>query len=439
MDTFNFSGGIHPPELKNQTKDLSIKEFPVPEKVVIPLSQHTGAPAIPIVQKGDIVVAGQKIGESQGKISANVHSSISGEVVDILPYNHPVVNKPVPAIIVKSDGKNFQIEIKKTYWDYYRYSPQDIIKVIQEAGIVGLGGAAFPTHVKLSPPKEKEIDTLLLNGCECEPCLTCDDRLMQENPKEIIEGMKIIMFILNIHKGIVVIEDNKKNAIEAINKIVFLEPNISVKIVKTKYPQGAEKQLIKTVLNREVPSGGLPFDVGVIVQNVGTSYAIYQAVVKGLPLTSRVITVAGDFISNPGNYRVPIGTLASDILSYCGYKPEEKPHKIIFGGPMMGISQGILDVPILKGTSGIIVQESKNIQFFSEYDNCIHCGKCVDVCPMELMPNFLSYYAEHMLWEKCKEFFPNDCIECGCCAYECPAKRPIVQHIKLAKFYLSKK
>ncbi len=435
-NTYTFTGGIHPPDSKKQTKDLSIKEFPVPEKVVIPLSQHTGKPAIPVVKTGDKVLIGQKIGESQGKISAPVHSSVSGEVIDIKQCNHPVIKDPVLSVIIKSDGKNKPIEVKKTHWDYYRYSPQDLIKVIEEAGIVGLGGAGFPTHVKLSPPKE--VNTLILNGCECEPYLTCDDRLMQEHPKEIIEGMKIIMFILNVHKGVIVIEDNKKEAIKEMNKVAFVEPNISVQTVKTKYPQGAEKQLIKSVLNRTVPPGKLPFDVGVVVQNVATTYAIYQAVVQGLSLTHRVLTITGDFIKNPGNYRVPIGTLVSEILKNCGYEPEEKKHKIILGGPMMGIAQGVLDVPVIKGTSGILVQGLKNISHFSTYSACLHCVKCIDVCPMNLMPNFLSYYAEHMLWEKCKEYSPSDCIECGCCAYECPAKRPIVQQIKLAKFNLSK-
>ena len=429
LGKLTFNGGLHLKEQKHRTENKSIRELSLPRRVVIPLSQHTGRPSVPIVSKGDTVLCGQKIGNSEGKISAVIHSSISGKVVDICLWNHPIIKEPVTSIVIESDGLDSHIESQKKYADYYRYSADELRDVIKEAGIVGMGGAAFPTHVKLSPPTE--VDTILLNGCECEPFLTCDDKLMQEYPKDIIEGLKIMMYVLDIYSAVVVIEDNKKKAIESISKIIFNEPNIRLEVIKTKYPQGAEKQLIKAVLRRTVPSGKLPFDVGVLVQNVGTSLAICNAVKNAKPLTSRVVTVTGDCIEEPGNYLVRIGTLLSDLLEECGYVPNNK-HKVILGGPAMGIAQGDLNVPVIKGTSGILVVPLRN-QTYSEFYSCIRCGKCIDVCPMELMPNMISISVESELWEQAAVFSPSDCIECGCCAYECVAKRPLVQHIKLAK------
>ncbi|MFH2071174.1 MAG: electron transport complex subunit RsxC [Elusimicrobiota bacterium] len=427
-----FGGGIYPPHYKELTHSLPIKEAGLPQRVVLPLSQHAGAPAIAVVRKGDYVRTGQVIGEPQGRISAYLHSSVSGRVVDIVPRPHPVINRPVLSVIIESDGKDAREEQVKTHWDYFRYSPGDIRKVIETAGVVGMGGAAFPTHVKLAPPSE--IDTLILNGCECEPYITSDDRLMQEYSKEIVEGMKLFMFILNVHKGLIVIEDNKEEAIDIINKIVFNEPNISVVRVKTHYPQGSEKQLIKAVLNRTVPSGKLPFHVGVVVQNVATSYAVHQAVVRANPLISRVVSVTASEsirrrLHRPGNYLVRIGMTLSDLLAQCEYE-SQPDDRVVCGGPMMGVSQYTLSVPVIKGTSGVVLLEG--IPYYEHYP-CIKCGRCVSVCPMGLMPNMLSVYAEAELWQKAKEFYPQDCTECGCCSYVCPAKRPIVQHIKLAK------
>ncbi|MDI6641755.1 MAG: RnfABCDGE type electron transport complex subunit C, partial [Elusimicrobiota bacterium] len=283
-----------------------------------------------------------------------------------------------------------------------------------------------------SPPKK--IDTVLLNGCECEPFLTCDEKLMQEHPQEIINGLKIIMYILSVYNAYVVIEDNKPEAIKAMSKVAFKEPNISVKVVKTKYPEGAEKQLIKAVLGRIIPSGKLPFEVGVVVHNVATSYAIYQAVIEGIPLVKRVVTVTGDSIKFKGNYNVRLGTLVSDLLAECGYIPGPR-QKVIHGGPIMGIAQYSLDVPIIKGTSGIVVIDNID-SLADEHQSCVRCGRCIDACPMDLLPNFISIYAENNQFEKAKEYFPLDCIECGCCAYVCIAKRPLVQHIKLAKIQI---
>jgi len=425
-----FSGGIH---LNNYykyfTENLPIKNLRLPSKVVIPLSQHTGKPARPIVNIGDYVLTGQKIGESDGEISVPVHSSVSGKVTDICLWDHPVINQKVLSIIIESDGLDKSIEPEKKYSDYTKFSADELRSVIKESGIVGLGGAGFPTHVKLNPPKK--VDTVIINGCECEPYLTCDDRLLQEYYSDIIEGAKIIMYILNINNCKIVIEDNKQSAIKKIQNIISNEQNIELKIVKTKYPQGAEKQLIKTVLNRTVPSGKLPFDVGVIVQNVATCFAINNAIKKGIPLIERVVTVTGEYIDNPGNYLMRIGTLASELLDKCGYKPGEKKHKLIFGGPMMGIAQSSTEIPIIKSTSGLLVLTVDKTQY--NFYSCIRCGKCISACPIKLMPNMISIYAENEFWEKTKLYYPQDCIECGCCAYVCPAKRPLVHQIKLAK------
>lgn len=384
-----FYGGVYPPEYKELIKDKHIQKVGIPNKVVIPLSQHTGSLAKPVVTKGDYVKYGQKIGELTGKISSNIHSSISGRVIDICSWPHPVINQSVVSVVIESDGLDTKIEIKKTYADYFRYPVNELLNIIKESGIVGLGGAAFPTYVKLSPPKE--IDIVILNGCECEPYLSCDDALMQEYPKEIVEGLKIIMYILDVSKGIIVIEDNKPESIGLLKKAIYNEPNIEIIVVKTKYPQGAEKQLIKSVLNREVLSGGLPFDVGVIVHNIGTSYAIYQAIKTGFPLVTRVVTISGQYIQQPGNYEIRIGTLVKDVLKETGYNPQG-PHKLVFGGPMMGIAQTNLEVPVIKGTSGILVLPVEDTE--SEYFPCVRCCKCIDSCPMKLMPNMISIYSE---------------------------------------------
>lgn len=425
----SFTGGIHLPDYcKDAAASCSIKGLPLPKRVVLPMSQHAGAPATPIVKKGDYVLRGQKVGESGGNVSVPVHASISGAVVDISPYNHPVANQPITAVTIESDGQDKSAEPGKTCPDYQRHSPEELRAAIKEAGIVGLGGAAFPAHVKLAPPKK--IDTAIANGCECEPYLTCDDRLLQEHMQEIVDGLKIVMYIVGCPAGIIAVEDNKPAAIESIKKIIRNEPSLELRVLKTQYPQGAEKQLIKTVLNRTVPSGKLPFDVGVIVHNVGTCRTIYNAVVKGLPLTNRSITVTGDDISRPGNYDVRLGTLLSDILNECGYTPADG-QKIILGGPMMGIAQAALDVPVIKGTSSILVLRETERDF--TFSPCIRCGKCIDACPMNLMPNMLSIYAENEFWDKAGTYSPKDCIECGCCAYVCVARRPLVQHIKLVK------
>lgn len=429
----NFPGGIHPKENKI-TKHYRIGTLQTPQFLYLHLSQHTGKPAIPTVKVGDVVLRGQKIAQPDGLISAYIHSPVSGKIVDIKDVLHPVLCKKTPAIVIESDGHNKTVEFNTKYKEYFRFSTEELVNHIKESGIVGLGGAMFPSYVKLSPPKDKVIDYVIANGCECEPYLTCDDRIMQENALEIVEGIRIVMHILNALKGIIVIEDNKKEAYQKLKEKVATVPNIEIKVVKTKYPQGAEKQLIKKVLGKEVPSGGLPMDVGVVVHNVGTLVAIYNAVIKGIPLIERVITISGD-IERKGNFLVPIGMMVKDIVKTLNINLNNV-QKMIFGGPMMGIAQESLETPIIKGTSGILFFENSKVR--QEYNQCIRCGKCVVVCPMKLMPNFLSLYIEHKKWDKVQLYSPFDCIECGCCSYICVSKRPIVAQIKYAKSVIKK-
>lgn len=438
LKTYTFPrGGVHPDE-KKLTAGLQITDAPLPQKVVLPLVQHLGCAARPIVRPGDLVKTGQKIAEPGGAVSASVHASISGKVSAIVDFSHPTIqDKKVQSIVIESDGKDEMAEFRPLFSDYVRHSPDELRGAITEAGIVGLGGACFPTQIKLKPPKEKYIDYLIINGCECEPYLTCDDALMREKAREIVEGAKIIAYITEAYQTIIAIEKNKPEAIEIFKKIAFNEPNVSVAPVAVKYPQGAEKQLIKAVTGRGVPSGGLPFEVGVIVQNVATAYAVFEAIKNGIPLYQRVVTLSGDAVKNPGNYRVRLGMLFSDLIKNSGGTTVgDSIKKIIAGGPMMGFAQSDAEVPVVKGTSGILLMSSSRD---GNYQPCIRCARCVAVCPMNLMPNFLSIYAEKELYDETADYYANDCIECGCCAYVCPSHRPIVSHIKLSKAYLCSK
>ncbi len=402
--------------------------------VVVPLLQHTGAICDPLVQKGDKVKKGRKIGESKSLITAPVHASISGTVADIKPYPHPLGNK-VLSIIIESDGLDQWADDIKRDDNFFRLLPQEVRDKLRDKGLVGLGGAAFPTSVKLTPPADKLIDVIIINGCECEPYLTCDHRLMLDNPRGIIEGLKIIMKLLDVGKGIIAIEDNKTDAIKLLSAAVKMEPNIDVATVRTKYPQGAEKQLIKALLKKEVPSGKLPFEVGVVVDNVGTSAAIYEALRENRPLIERIITVTGSGIKEPQNIKVRIGTLFTDVIEFCGGLQGDIA-KVIMGGPMMGIAQYSLDVPVIKGTSGILVlttQEAKVVQA----GPCIRCSKCIEACPMNLTPYLYGLYGRRQEYEAMAKQDVADCIECGVCAYGCPAKIPLVQYAKWAKIEIA--
>ncbi|MBU0566811.1 electron transport complex subunit RsxC [bacterium] len=437
MKTLTFPGGIHPPKNKNLIKEAKIQEMPLPAKVILPLGQHIGAPAVSCVAKNDEVKTGQVIAEAGGFVSAPVHAAISGKVVDIKEMPHPVFGKG-KAIIIESDEKDEWVELEGVE-DWTSLSNDEIKEKVKNAGLVGLGGATFPTHVKLSPPAEKPIDTVILNGAECEPYLRADDQLMIEEGEGIITGLKIVMKVLGARIGYIGIEDDKKVAIVNLKKILKSGKETDIKVValEAKYPQGAEKHLIKVILNKEVPSGGLPMDVGVVVQNVGTALAITQAVTLGRPLIDRIVTVTGDGVNNPKNLRVRLGTPFADIINEAGGL-RGTLGKIIMGGPMMGMAQYTTEVPVIKGTSGILVLSRAQVQS-QESAPCLSCGKCVFNCPMNLMPSIIGLLVENEKFLEAKEMNLLDCIECGCCSYVCPAKRPLVHLFKYGKAELAKK
>ncbi|MBW2974819.1 electron transport complex subunit RsxC [Candidatus Woesearchaeota archaeon] len=423
--------GIHPKYYKITRKDKT-EVAPMPKKVILPLQQHTGAPCQELVKAGDEVKVGQKIAMSDSFVSAPIHASISGKVIGIEKARHPVLNE-CKAIIIESNGKIEWDGSIKDRGDAGRLGKDDLRGIIREMGIVGLGGAGFPTHVKLSPPPEKKIDTVILNGAECEPYLTCDYRVMLEHTERIIKGLQVIRKILEPKQSYIGIEDNKENAIALLEdklEEMGLQDRIEVIRLKTIYPQGAEKNLIYSITQRKVPNkGGLPMDVGVAVQNVQTVKAIYDAVYECKPLIERVVTVTGA-VKRPKNLLVKIGTPAREIIEFCGGY-EDSTGKIIFGGPMMGIAQYDDDVPLIKGSSGILVQKEEIIK--DEERDCIRCGRCIDKCPMSLMPTMISQYAQKDDLEKCSEYSALDCYECGCCSYVCPSKIPLVHWIKYAK------
>ncbi|MCI6868944.1 MAG: electron transport complex subunit RsxC [Lachnospiraceae bacterium] len=421
-----YYGGVHPSERKEFSEHIALERFPDPKTVVISMSQHLGAPANPIVQVGDTVKVGQKIGEAAGFISAPVHSSVSGTVIAVEPRMHATRGSEMTAVVIESDGKNTLHESVQPHGDLDSLTPDEIIDIIREAGIVGMGGAGFPTCVKLKPAKP--VDTILLNGCECEPLLTADHRVMLEFADDIIFGLKAILKTTGAEKGIIVIEDNKPDAIEVMQAKVAEIGNIEVFVAKTKYPQGAEKTLIKRVMGRQVPRGGLPADVGVVVDNISTVKAISDAIQKGLPLIERVATVTGEKIKNPGNYIVKIGTSVREMIDYCGGTTEDDV-LIKMGGPMMGFELKDLDVPMMKGSNGIIaVEPDETVE-----QPCIKCGRCVDVCPMELSPLYFSKYADEENWQGMKDMNVMDCVECRCCQYICSSKIPLVAKIKAGK------
>lgn len=425
-----FPGGVHPFEGKSYTEKKKIEKLPRPKQVTIPLQQHIGAPTKPLVEKGQEVKAGEKLAEAEGYVSVPVHASVSGKVKALEDIDHPVAGRG-PAVIIEAGETEEWIETIKIDEKYQDLSSDEMRKRIQDAGLAGLGGATFPTHVKLKPPEDKKIDVALLNGVECEPYLTADHRLMLEYPADIIRGFRIIMKILGVKRGIIGIEKNKKDAAEVMKKQIAGEGDMEVMVLPVKYPQGAEKQLIKAALNREVPSGGLPMDIGAVVQNVGTAKAIYDAVSSCRPLTERVVTVTGPGIKEPKNLLIPIGTHYQDIIDFCGGLTE-KAAKIIMGGPMMGIAQPNLKVPVIKGTSGILVLEGKQAHLPFE-EPCINCGRCVEVCPSHLLPTTLQRLVYHERFEEAGKLHLMDCIECGSCSYICPANRYLVQSIRHGK------
>jgi len=427
-----FPGGQHITGFKYLTKDKPIQLAPAPKQVVIPLSQHTGSICKPLVKKGDKVKLGTKIGQGDKLISAAVHASVAGVIKDIIPYSHPVLGVS-EAVIIESDATDELDAAVKERRSVAPLSQEELIKIIKEAGIVGLGGAAFPTQVKLIPPKP--VDTLIINAVECEPYLTCDFRSMVEYPNEVLKGILLIARILSVKNIFIGIEEDKPEAIrEMRNKIIAKSYSIKVSPLKTKYPQGEEKQLIKAILDREVPPGKLPFDVGVVVNNVGTALAVYEAVYLGKPLYERVVTVTGKSLKNPQNLRVRIGARFSELIDFCGGATSPTV-KLIMGGPMMGLAQYTDDVPVIKGTSGILLLADDEVAEY-EQSPCIRCGRCVNICPMGMMPFALSIAEESKKWDQASRYNPEDCIECGACTYICPAKRHILESIRLIKAVL---
>lgn len=426
----SFRGGIHPDDHKGLTSKKPIEAMPVPSKVIIPLRQHIGAPCEPTVKKGDLVKKGQIIADSEAFVSSPIHASTSGKVLDIAEMPHPVFGKCM-SIIIESDGQDDWVDGIQGVSDWETLSSEELSKRIRAAGIVGMGGATFPTHVKLNPPKDKPLDSFILNAAECEPFLTADHRMMLEHAQEIVVGVKIAMKMLGVKNGYVGVEDNKPDAIEAMKK-AFEGTGVQVMALPTKYPQGGEKMLIKAVLNREVPSGSLPVDAGCVVQNVGTVIAIADAILKGLPLVERVVTISGGAVVEPKNAMVRIGTQFSEVIDFCGGVKGE-PEKIIMGGPMMGFAQSSLEVPVIKGVSGILALSAEDVRYGKE-GPCIRCGRCVDACPMGLVPSMLSILGQKGLYLEAKEDYNLlDCIECGSCVYVCPAKRNIVQYVRYCK------
>jgi electron transport complex protein RnfC len=424
-------GGIHPPENK-LSANMVIGYLPIPESVTIPVSQHSGAPATTIVNKGDYVKTGQVIAASKGFVSSNIHSSVSGKVNKIDTIMDTTGYKQAAVFIdVENDEWIETIDRSSEIVREIKLSPEEITKRCLESGIVGLGGATFPSHVKLTVPAGKKCNLLIINGVECEPYLTSDHRLMLERGEEILIGVSILMKALKVERAKIGIENNKPDAIDHLTKLATGFKGITVHDLKVKYPQGAEKQLIKALINREVPSGHLPLDVGAVVHNVGTAFAIYEAVQKNKPLFERVVTITGKSLAQPGNYFVRIGTPVSKLIEAAGGMPDDTG-KIVNGGPMMGKAVNNIDVPVVKGTSGIILFPRYQSER-PEINPCIRCAKCISVCALNLEPFLLMTLSEKGLFERAEKERITDCMECGSCSYTCPAGRPLLDYIRLGK------
>lgn len=431
MKTFKI-GGVHPQDNKEFSAHRPIIECGLPAKAVIPLVQHIGAPAQAVVEKGQKVKVGELIAKAGGFVSANIHSPYSGTINKIDSYVDGWGMRQ-QAIFIDVEGDEWLEDINRTptVVRECNLEPKAIIDKIAAAGIVGLGGACFPTQVKLMPPPGKKAEVLVINGVECEPYLTCDHQLMLEHGEEIVIGIQILLKALGINKAVIGIEANKPDAIARMKELTNRTLGISVQPLKLKYPQGGEKQLIDACIGRQVPSGALPIEVGAVVDNVATVFAVYQAVQKNMPLISRVMTITGKHLANPGNYQVRFGTPLTDVVALAGGIPEDTG-KIIGGGPMMGRAMVSIDMPANKRVSGLLFlpeDESRRV----EPENCIRCGKCLDACPMGLEPYLLAKLSEHELWDELEDHNVMDCIDCGCCLFTCPSHRPLLDYIRLGK------
>ena len=430
MKTFRI-GGVHPAENK-LSAGKAIETLALPKQAVFPLSQHIGAPATAIVKKGDVVKVGTKIAEAGGFVSAAIFSSVSGKVnkvdsvIDASGYRKPAI-----FIDVEGDEWEESIDRSSELVKECNLTPEEIVAKIKNAGVVGMGGACFPTHVKLTPPPGCKADCVIINAVECEPYLTADHRLMLEKADEILVGVQILMKAAKVTKGYIGIENNKPDAIKLMTEKAAAYPGIEIVPLKVKYPQGGEKQLIQATVNRAVPSGALPIAVGAVVQNVGTALAVYEAVMKNKPLIERVVTVTGKSVKNPGNFLCRIGTPISKLIEAAGGMPEDTA-KVIGGGPMMGRTMVNIDSPVMKGTSGVLLINEKEAAR-RPMRNCIRCGKCVSACPMGLEPYLLMKLSQFNLLERMEEEKVMDCIECGSCSFTCPSDRPLLDYIRLGK------
>jgi electron transport complex protein RnfC len=425
-----FHGGVHPPEYKELTENCAFETMPLPDEIILPVSQHLGKDASTQVKKGDEVLSGQLVAKAEGFISAPIHTSVAGKVIS-LGKEITASGFPKDSIVIKTNGTAESEKILLSPLNPETITPEEIRARVAEAGIVGQGGAAFPTFVKLSPPKDKIIDVVILNGCECEPYLTRDYRFMIERPDDLISGFKLIMKALGVNRGVIGIENNKPDAIKLLSEKVAKEKGLEIISLKTKYPQGAEKMLIKAVTGKEVPPGKLPMDVGAVIQNIGTAIAIHDAVVKGEVLTVAALTVSGKGIKIPKNLLVPVGTPIQNVIDFCGGVTEDSV-KIVVGGPMMGVAQFDLHAPVMKATSGILVLTKDEVAENPETP-CLRCGQCVGACPLNLMPTKLARYSQLQKYEEAEGADITVCMECGTCAYTCPANIPLVQWIRLGK------
>jgi electron transport complex protein RnfC len=442
---FSFTGGVHPPEEKGLTSNSEIQPGPEVKEVAVMLSQHIGAVCRPLVRKGYMVLAGQKIGDSDAFVSAPVHSPIHGKVTEIALRSHPVLGRSL-AVIIEAyryhPTKYSPFELKEDF-DENRYSPEQICEAVRKAGIVGMGGAGFPTRVKIEPDPRMPKEIMIINGCECEPYITCDYRLMLERTKQIIAGLKLARRAAGCSQVFIGIEDNKPKSIQVMEKELAQQAssgNIKVVPVKTKYPQGGERQLIEAILKKNVPTGGIPPSIGVVVLNVATVAAIAEAVISGTPLTHRVVTVTGEAIANPGNFNVAIGTSVRELIEFCG-GVTRKSAKVVVGGPMMGIAIADLDTPITKTTNAVTVLTGEEIgkaKFQRRQTPCIHCGRCLQVCPENLNPTKIAHAVKNNLLDVAESYYINACIECGCCSYVCPANIEVTGYIKTGKNLLAR-
>lgn len=432
MNLKTFDKGVHPSDHKELTANKAVKTAELPGTVIIPLQQHIGPPCQSLVKKGDLVEEGQMIGEGTSFISAPVHASISGKVKDIDAYPHPSGRK-ILSVVIEGDGETREWKPVKGKVSLDKIDPDEIRQKVRDYGIVGMGGAAFPTSVKLTLPKGKTIDTVILNGCECEPYLTSDYRVMLESPEKVVWGLRALMKAAGAARGIIGIEENKLEAVHAIREALSGALDLEVMVLETKYPQGAEKMLIQAALDRKVPTGALPLDVGVLVNNVGTAAAVYDAFYYHKPLIERIVTLSGDALAAPENLLVRVGATFADVIKQCGgIKSSCTEVEVLNGGPMMGITQSMLTVPVIKGTSGITVLSAVDIKKKS-VEPCIRCASCVDVCPMGLMPYRLGDLGLMARADDFTAWSGASCIECGCCSYVCPSRRPLLQWIRLGK------